>query len=369
MNLIKDKYLVSEIAVAEKEIKKALIDYIEENNYNVITTNYRSNVLTITPSPPSQYTVHVKNYRQVINNEMKIFNEDNSTTHKINAFNSTHFLKYMLENLSKKSKIIFIKTISNHPDNYPTLDTINGDLIIEDFWLYLRNWNQFSKSSKQTHVFKTIIKGLENKSIDTEEKTQALYQFLHFYKPIAKRTDTKNVVLRLINDKVEPKYHQDFSKLLNIEIKETEDKGEYLKSSKQLIVINVDKEKLFEQLRVKNYPQADVTVYNTIFTTVNDTITEKLKVETGVECINYVELCSKNTPAKVYIESNKDGFKCDIEKTYENLIKVAAANIAPKNKSSLKEGLVDAYLYFKIQNELSSNNDNLNEIKPKKIKI
>lgn len=364
MKLIKDNFKISDIENANKNIKQAILDYVEQNRLYLTTRTHNTSNISLSHNPPGSYSSEIKDRRGFFRNDFNIFDKNNSATHKIHAQNESAYYKEVYDKLSDTDKVIFIKTISNHTNSYETLTTVTKNLDDNEFWRYVRNWAPFNKSSKQSFIFKGVFRTISEKSIDTEDKVQALYQFLNYYKPIVKRTDTKNTVIRLIKNKVEEKYHSDFEKLIGCKF-EVEEQVDFLSKDDNLTVIKLDKDGLFEQLPMKNFPQAEVNTYNSLISQVIRVISENLSEDLGVENTTFVELSSKKLPARIYIEAKSGGFKEDIKAVFKLLLETGANIMAPNNKEELKKGLVDTFLYYKIQKEITEKNS---ENKDKEVK-
>lgn len=373
MKPIKDKFTIEQIKDSEKRIKESLIKFAEENNLEACWFTYSPYNISLTTksinrNPTSTYQQSAE-VRDIFANSFSIISEPNmEPTHNINIVDEQKFYKDVFSQYSKQDKIIFIKTISRHTDNSRTLSTINVTLPEEDYWLHLRNFTPFSKNTKQTYMFKDIMDTLSQKSIDNEDKAQALIQLFHYYKPIIKRVDTKNSVHRFIERNVEPEFQEHFEKFLNFKIGEEVDDEAYLTKSDKLIVLTMDKEQIFKSLPFKNYGQSDVQTYNNLITMIYQHIVNKQSTETGVEHIVFQEFSSKKNPAKLYIESKDDGFKIDIEKYFKLLMKVGVENIKPRaNWEEMRKIFDNTLNYFNINNSLTKNDSTEDTIRTKKM--
>lgn len=370
MKPLKDKFSIIEIKKSEQRIIDVLKNYCSENNLAVFWSQYcPHNVsLNYSYSNSSSHMSNKTDYKYFFDWMFTLCDsEEQRTSHNIFMIDEPLFYKKYFCKLSTEDKIIFIKTASRHTDRTQTITNI-ANLSDDDFWLHLRHFVPFSKSSKQTYMFKSMMDAVTNRSVDDDFKAQSLMQFFHYYKPIIKRTDIKNSVYRYIEDKVDKKYHSDFEKFLSFKIGEQVNSDSYASISNNLCVISLDKEEIFKSLPFKQIPNADVYTYNYLIETIKNIITNEQSNELGVEHVVVQELCSKKTPGKIYIESSENGFKVDMLEYFKLMMKVGADNLTKNNSQDMKKLFSDALNYLKISKELNSDSENC-ETKVKRLKI
>lgn len=372
MEYIKDKFKVSEILDAEQQIKQRLKEFLHNNKLTAVSTRYNNTINLVTGTPTeSTYSEKIIDFDSFIDNKFSIFTEPEKTpTHNIITILYSDYYRDVYQKLTDTAKAIFLKTISNHKDNNHLANYVSNSLPDDDFFNHLRYISPFGKGSKQGWIFKTYQRALKNRSIDSDDKVKSLFHFFHYYKPIVKRTDTINSVSRYIEQSVPEIYHENFEKLLGTKIDNQVESKDYISSEPQVIVIKIDKAKIFQQLPLKHFPQAEVGTYNGMISTIVTSLNTVLKEKVGIEHTYVEELCSQNKPCRVYIEPSNSGFKCDVKDLFYELMEISSSQYQPNNRNEMKKIHEDAFNYYTIKTSINEKNAHETENKKtNKIKI
>lgn len=371
MKLPKDNFKRSDLEASEKRIKQFLIDYVNVNNLTANAWKHNKTSISIGNSPTAQYQEIIPNFNGFIINNFKLFDANNLVSHNISFENNfkAHFFKSAFEHLQPFDKIVFIKTILYNSIDRSFYKSIAPQLENEDFWLTYRHIAPFVKSGQSTTDVREALTTLQNKSIDTEEKTMAFAYYLQYYKQICKRTDIKSGVLKLLRNKVEEQYYPIFEKILGTPILQEEAKdNNILMQPNEVKVLLLNKDKIFEQISFANIPQPHVSNYNRYFNLINDFLTNKNHKElTGINRIDFYELNSSKEPARVYIEASPTGFKADIEELYLHLVKSCSHLLTSQysRDNPLLQSLETATNFYFLNKKI--NNVDEDNLKTKKI--
>lgn len=357
---IKDKIKVSDIIEAENKIKSLLCSFIKNNDYSLVWGRYNNTINMVTgPVQQSPYTEKIADPIGFIKNTFSIFTEPEKTpSHKIHTANRKEFYEEIYSNLTPKEKMIFIKSISDHSTNHLTVGYIAHELDDAELYRHLRFIAPFGKGSKQGWVFKKIQNALNSKTVNTDEKAQAVIQFYHYFKSIIRRTDTINSIIRYVNKNVDEKYHESFEKIIGTSLKKDIVDENFFSLDNNLVVVKIDKSKIFENLPLAHFPQAEVGTYNNLIYTIVNSLNTNLKDKVGVEHIFVEELCSQNKPARLYIEASEGGFKCNINELLNELFIVSSTQFKPNNRNEMSKIHEDTFNYYMIKNSIG-NKENL----------
>jgi hypothetical protein len=372
MKLKKDEFKKSEIDAAANKIIDIFIEYTIANRL-IANRVQNSTSINISSIDPHHYNYQTKifDFKKFMKNEFQLFNADMMhPTHRLvlNDDDKLNFYLYALKKLNKFEKIILIKT---NGDLKPKLKSlVNSNVLSEDdYWLQLRHvapFTKFKQSAYTDHV-REMLNTLLNKSIDTNEKVESLAYFLNYYKVIARRTDVKAGIIRLLKNKVNEEDYPIFESILSTKISKNNSELDIFLPTSEVKTLIISKSAIFEQVAFAQIPQAKVDHYNKYLQAVNHfLLSPETKKELNISRIDFHEFQSHSDPARIYISSENGGFKENIENIYKHLIQ-SCASLHMVGPSKLGNAFKTSLDYFLLNNSIQeANRDKNDNYEPKK---
>lgn len=383
MKLKKDQFKKSEIDAAVSKIMDILIQYVEEKELTVSSSQCKKHI-NISSSKMIYDTYHlINNFRGFIKNQFTLFDSDNMhPSHKITitSLDKLCFYTRALEKLNNFEKIVLVKTTDEFKPSLKELTKTNV-FSEEDYWLHLRHVAPFSKVRQRTsanHV-RDVLTDLSNKSINTKEKVDALAYFLNYYKTIAKRSDIKASTVRLIKGKINEEYFPIFESILSTKILNNASDIDIFLPPPEVKTLIISKNSMIEQVSFDKIPQAHFQNYNKYLQSINYfLLSPQISEQLNIARIDFHEFHSNNEPARIYISSKNGEFKEEIEPIYKHLIQSCAASYSAydiykadpitKLGNTFKTSL-DYFLLNKSINDVNKDKESEIEVKRKNFKL
>jgi hypothetical protein len=352
MKLSKDIFNRSEINLAGEKIKNLICDFIIKNDLSIYIDTQDKTHLIIQKVPTEKY-LYQKKIKDISNFIFKNYNfldQTNKPTHYINITPQfrNKFYTEAFNNLKGDDKIFFIKGFVHFNQPIGFLSALYNNLPESDFWLHLRHITPFQKSTLSSTQIREVLKYLEYKKIDTEEKIEALAYYIQYFKPICKRTDIKANIIRLIKDKIDESHFEIFETLLDSKIEKTQNIQSILEPKKEVIHISLLKNKIFEQLEFPQIKQIQTQHYNSYIIQLNSFLTNKENNQLlNIDRIDFNEFNSGREPARIYFVANEKGFHKDIIQIYLHLLETCAVNFNGKYSINLNHETPEIHESFK----------------------
>lgn len=373
MKLAKDKFYISNVKMAESQIKENIIEYMRQNNLYLSKSKYGGSLfLDVVQKQNTNYAEDIPNPSSYIRNNYFLLKETNPNLSQSNSnqrvtlttnsapgnSNSISDLYFFLYNKAKNEneKITLIKTLfHDFLLRYDFLEPILKKMNNEDCWFHLRHINPFESSTKSVGHIRTILTKLNQLSIDTPQKEESLMYGLQYYKQLCKRPDIQSGLIKLLRVKLSEEQVLKFEDFLKIKINEQDDKEVLFDNNNEIVTIFLNKEQLFKQLSFGNVPQAGVDSYNQYLKTLNSfLVSDEVKKTLGIQNIDMIDLSSKNHPARIYIQSVEDGFNGNINEIYEHLLRSCVNSLVPGWKQeSLSDTFEKSLTYYQINKNLN----------------
>lgn len=380
MKLLKDYFTQSDLLTAEKNIKNSIINYISKNNLILGQHTYSSSSITITqPSSQNNYLKPINDYKQFILNNYSIYSTEKagSPSHKItigmgSQANNTTFYLEIFRSLNEKDQKILVKTLFHDFLGYNSFfSNLNKHLDTQEYWFHLRNIIPFGSTSKSVNDARSILTSLQSRTIDTKEKVYSLLYTIQHYKQICKRPDVQSGLIKIISSKVDEKLIPEIESFLKIKIEPHQNSINFFDTPNQIISLVINKENLFKGVSFENVPQARVDNYNRYFQHINNFLTTtNTKNILNIDFIDFIELSSKKNPARVYIHSDTNGFKHNIQEIYLHLIQTCAHKLIDGYKQeNLEEALEKSLNFYLLNTNIVNKNKEEATIKTKPMKI
>ncbi len=377
MKLKNDFFIPKEVQKAELNIKQNILNYIQDNNLTPCRSDHDKNSIVLNPQGSNMtYYKPITDFYSFFKSNYKVVDIQNKTgvSHNIHIAGTTNFQKdnadfyFFLQNNAQNDleKIILVKTIfSNLINRYSFLDEFLKKIPTDDYWFHLRHIIPFGKSSKSVHDIRSILTSLDNKSIDTDEKSLALLYTLQHYKQICKRSDIQAGLSRTLRTKLDSESLKPFEDLLKINLTEDGPAKNIFKENKETVCLILDKEQLFEQLLFNKVPQAKVDNHNRYLLTLNSFLTnDKIKSQLNIDYIDFVELSSQKHPARVYIVANENGFKEDIKEIYSHLLTSCTHHLDDGYKqNTLPDSFNKSLSFFMLDKTMNNNKEDKSQVK------
>lgn len=381
MKLQKDQFVKREIDLAANKIVDVLIDYVMKNKLFAHRSGQLINLNTVQDHFNHDFNLKIHDFKKFMKQEFILLDPDDmSSSHNIifTQPDKMCFYKELLGKLNDFEKIVLVKTVNTfkHP-----IAKLNNEISEDDYWLHLRHVAPFSKIKQpsSSDYVKNVLTTLENKSIDTQEKIDSLAYFLNYYKPIAKRTDIKASVIKLIKRKINEEHFPMFESILGSQISKDNSEINLFLNPTEVKTLIISKNSIFEQVTFDKIPQAAVHHYNTYLQFINYfLLSPKTSDILNISRIDFHEFQSNNEPARIYISSNQDGFNEDLGAIYQHLIqscsplykqsRFSTSNTNDDILNSFKTSL-DYFLLNKSILESNNNSNNIEEPKRKNFKL
>jgi hypothetical protein len=370
MKLKKDEFRKSDIDAAGEKIKELLLDYVEKNRLVASISRHSTNTVSLTQSTVNIGDAQVISFKRFMNEQFKFMNENFSPSHKISIY-GTHKLTFTsdaLKKLNKSEKIILIKGMISLRPSFSDLDPKSGFISEDDFWLHLRHIAPFTKIKPQQRSddVRVVLDIVASRSLDTQEKIDSLAYFLNYYKIIAKRTDIKAGLIRLLKSKIDEEHYPVFENILSSKFSNLESEFNIFSPTPDVKLLVIQKDSIFEQVPFVAIPQAKTDDYNKYLLTLNRFLqSPKASSILNIAKIDFHELSATKEPARVYIQAKEGGFKEDIQEIYAHLVKSCADSYPSKLIDSAFETSLN---YFLLNKAVANKDENL-EPKRKVMKV
>ncbi len=352
MQLLKDTFKRSEIDFTGEKIKNLLCDFIAKNDLSgyIDTQDKTHLIIQKVPTEKYLYQKKIKDVSDFIQKNYTFLNETNKSTHYIDI-NTQFRLKFYTEafnSLTGNDKKFFIKGFVHFNQPIGFLSTLYNNLPESDFWLHLRHIAPFQKLTLSSTQVREVLKHLEYKKIDTEEKIESLAYYIQYFKPVCKRTDIKTNIIRLIKNKVEESYFEIFETLLDSKINPTQNIQSIAEPEKEIKLLSLIKDKIFEQLEFPQIKQIQTQHYNSYINQLNSFLINKENKELlNIEKIDYNEFNAGRESARIYFVANGKGFSKDIIQIYLHILETCAVNFDGKYSINLNHETPEIHDSFK----------------------
>lgn len=360
MKLAKDTFKKNEVEAAAAHIKDLIWEFIEERNLYASQNQYSRGTINLMEKSVN-YHGHtpIANLKTFYKTQYQVFNsETNHSSHTLNFEYKLqeNFYLTIFNKLNRYEKVLFIKTFSNQ-SSHNFFSKISNKLSEEDFWLHLRHVAPFLKGSQSTYDVRDVFNNLNNKSIDTEEKREALAYYIHYYKTICKRTDIQTSLKRLILKKIDDEHIPYFEQLLKIKISNDNQIENILEKTPQIETLIINKEKIFSEISFDHIPQAETQHYNRLINTLNKFLSNKeIREILGIERVDFVEFKSTKEPGRVFIQAEEDGFKKDITPIYLHLLTIGAKHFQLQENDEMTNVFEKSLNYYLLNQKIPRKN-------------
>lgn len=355
----------------EKKFKELVIEQIEKHNYAIYQTVggkslYIANKEEVAESN-SKYNLfqpHPNGIEAVKNEELT---RVGSKDYRATFGTSDTFKKKIYQNIYPKltlnEKNWFIQNIINFNQSM-VYEHLFTSLPREDKWLHIANTFNPSTNKPDIYYFLkwfNISKDLEPKN---EYEILCFAEFLKSNRGVLTKKEIKENINRYITENLGEEYLNLFPKTLrNIKV----NAPNYLFTKTHTVeLLKINKSEYYKLIGFEKLKNCTLKKYNETLELITLAFkTDSIKNSLNISAVDLVEFSSTNDTARIFFESNENGFNINLQNIFEVILPAIGKEIENDSSNIIKK--IETIINYNVLNQKCGKEDK--NSKPKTMKL